>query len=80
MPHRVDGGVTFIKDDEKWRGCNAFCKCVTVQILPVMKKKLLNAFATTIFISTEAFSFRSIVQIVCALTESCAPSTSPAAG
>lgn len=34
MPHGVDGGVTFVENNEEWRGGDTLCQSLTVQILP----------------------------------------------
>lgn len=35
MPQRVNGGVTFVKDDKKRRSGDTFCEGFTVQIFSV---------------------------------------------
>lgn len=44
VPHGVDGGVTFVEDDEEWRGGDALCQRLTVQILPG-RKQLVQMFS-----------------------------------
>lgn len=40
MPHGVDGGVTFVENNEEWGSGDALCQCFTVQILPEETKRL----------------------------------------
>lgn len=39
VPHGVDGGMTFVEDDEERRAGDTFCQILTVQILPAQIKK-----------------------------------------
>lgn len=39
VPHGVDGGMTFVEDDEERRAGDTFCQILTVQILPAQTKK-----------------------------------------
>lgn len=33
MPHGINGGVTFVENNEEWRGGDTLCQCLAVQIL-----------------------------------------------
>lgn len=39
VPQGVDGGMTFVEDNEKRRAGDTFCQILTVQILPAQIKK-----------------------------------------
>lgn len=44
VPHGVDDGVMFVKDDEERRGSDTVCQCLTVQILSGETSEISNQF------------------------------------
>lgn len=45
VPHGVDGGMTFVEDDEERRAGDTFCQILTVQILPAQTKKSFESLS-----------------------------------
>lgn len=41
IPHRVNGGVTFVENNEEWGSGDTLCQRLTVQILPG-ETKIIN--------------------------------------
>lgn len=56
MPHGVDGGVSFVENNEEGWGDDALCQCFTVQVLPEKTK--------TIFQNTLLFNYSNREQIL----------------
>lgn len=40
VPQGVNGGVTFVKNNEEWWGGDTFCQVLTIQILPAQTSKV----------------------------------------